>query len=289
MASAQHKRKAFHDLLAAPGCEIVPSAYDALGAKLVERAGFRAVHMSGSGVHKSYGFTDVGLLTLTEQVARATALADAVGIPVIGDCETGHGNVVNAVRAVREFERSGVAAIHIEDQVTPKRPGADGLEKAFVSTSEFVGKIKAAVDTRSDPSFAIVARIDARAAEPYERVVERGLAAAEAGADAVWISLEDPEEMREITRTVPKPMIGVPRRPRITPKLYGEMGYKLALIPGTLGQAACWGMAGALRALRETGSEAEFLASLPGFDEIRAWFQSVGVAETRDLEDRYLR
>src|SRR5438309_10776905 len=126
MTTVAEKRRAFHELLQAPGLTIAPSAFDALSAMLIERAGFNAIHISGSAVHRSFGYPDVGLLTMHDQLARATQIADAVNIPVIGDGETGFGNVVNLVRSVREFERTGVAAIHIEDQETPKRPTHEG-------------------------------------------------------------------------------------------------------------------------------------------------------------------
>lgn len=286
MESPQQKREALAKILKGGGCETAPSAYDALSAKLIARAGFSVLHISGSGVHRSYGFGDVGLLSLTEQVARATVIADAVGIPVIADAETGHGNAVNVVRTVREFERAGVAAIHLEDQQTPKRPTHEGAEAGFISTAEFVGKIKAAVDTRIDPRFGVIARMDARG-EPYERMLERGLAAAEAGADALWIGVAQ-EDLGRIAGDVPKPMVGIPRRPQVTFAMYGEMGFKVAIVPGALAQAASWAMNATLQALREHGGEAEFFASLPGMDDIRSWFAGIGADSVKEIEGKYM-
>ncbi|HZT08032.1 MAG TPA: isocitrate lyase/PEP mutase family protein, partial [Chloroflexota bacterium] len=168
MTTAKEKRQALRRMLNEPGGHVAPGTHDVISALLVERFGFDLVHISGAGSHRAAGFPDMGLLTLTEQVARATLIADAVTLPVIADCETGHGNVVNTVRAVREFERSGVSGIHIEDQMTPKDPGEGA---AFISAQEFAGKIKAAVDTRVDPDFVIIARMDARN-EPYEKRLE---------------------------------------------------------------------------------------------------------------------
>jgi 2-methylisocitrate lyase-like PEP mutase family enzyme len=279
----QEKRRAFRGLLEGPGGHPAPGTYDVISALLVERAGFDVIHVSGSGSHRSAGFADVGLLTLTEQVARATLIADAVGLPVLADCETGHGNVVNTVRAVREFERAGVAAIHIEDQMTPKHPGE---RASFVSTEEFVGKIRAAVDTRADPAFAIVARMDPRD-EPYAQRLERGMRAVEAGADAIWIGFRDEADIRRIVRDIPRPMLGIPRRPQITPRLYGEMGYKIAVLPGVLPTAAAIGIAGALQALREADSEVPFYDSIPNSAEIRAWCGQIGAAEADGLLKRY--
>jgi 2-methylisocitrate lyase-like PEP mutase family enzyme len=283
MSSVQDKRRAFRALLEGPGGHAAPGTYDVISALLVERAGFDVIHVSGSGTHRSAGFADIGLLSLTEQVARATLIADAVGLPVLADCETGHGNVVNTVRAVREFERAGVAAIHIEDQLTPKHPGA---RAAFVSPEEFLGKIKAALDTRADPEFAIVARMDPRD-EPYEQRLELGLRAVETGADAIWIGFGDVADVRRIVQDIPRPMIGIPRRPQITPRLYGELGYKIAVLPGVLPTAAAIGMAGALQALKETDSEVPFYESMANSAEIRAWCGQIGAAAAEDLLRRY--
>jgi 2,3-dimethylmalate lyase len=290
MATVKELRQAFRALLAKQGCEIAPSCYDGLGAMLIERAGFPAIHISGSGVHRSYGYGDVGLLTLTEQVAQACVLNDMVNIPILADCETGHGNVVNTVRAVREFERSGVAAIHIEDQETPKRPTQDGMEGGYVSKDEFVGKIKAAVDTRPDELFSIVARIDRRAVESMDQVLEVGIACCEAGADAIWMGLRTPEDQALAGKTMTKPMIGIPRRaPAGWRENYGNMGYKLALVPGVLGQAASWAMFQALQSLKENDTETTALDKLEGFKEMAAWFQAIGMADTQALEDKYMK
>jgi 2,3-dimethylmalate lyase len=283
VATVAEKRKRFRDMLGAPGGHVAPGTYDVISALLVERAGFDLVHISGNGTHKAAGFPDAGILTLTEQAYRAGLIADAVDLPVLADCETGHGNVVNTVRAVREFERAGVAAIHIEDQMTPKDPGAHA---AFISAAEFVGKIKAALDTRSDPSFVIVARMDARD-EPYEQRFERGMMAAEAGADAVWVSFRDEESIRRIVKEIPKPMMGIPRRPQITPRMYGELGYKVAILPGIMPAAAAVGMWGLLQSLKETDSDASFFESVPYGAEVRSWAGSIGAAFADDILARY--
>lgn len=283
MVTVQEKRRAFRDMLRGSVCEMAPSAYDGLSAMLIQRAGFKAAHMTGNAVHRSYGFPDAGVLTLTEQVARATVLADVVDIPIIGDAETGHGGVVNVVRAVREFERSGVAAIHIEDQVTPKRTG-EGLQAQFIPLDEFVGKIKAAVDARTDQSFGIIARSDSRPTTSFEAVVERAVACAEAGADAIWLSLRDAEERRKVTRLVPKPMVGIFPRPLAEAT---EMGFKISMVAGVLAMAASWAMSSTLAALKEKGAEDDFFASLPGFDEVRTWYNRIGFDMMQELDKRY--
>ena len=128
-ATITEKRKALRKMMQGPGCHIAPSCNDGIQARLVEWLGFPLVHISGSGQHRSLGFADAGLLTLTEMINRAREIVEAVQIPIVSDAETGYGNVVNVVRAVREFERAGVAAIHIEDQMTPKRAGHEGFER----------------------------------------------------------------------------------------------------------------------------------------------------------------
>src|SRR4030095_8735289 len=137
-STAAEKRQALRKMLGEPTCHIAPSCNDGIQARLVEWLGFPLVHISGSGQHRSLGFADAGLLTLTEMINRAREIADAVDIPIVSDAETGYGNAVNVARAMREFERAGVAAIHIEDQMTPKRAGHEGFDVGLISKAEFV-------------------------------------------------------------------------------------------------------------------------------------------------------
>ncbi|MGH7844357.1 MAG: isocitrate lyase/PEP mutase family protein, partial [Candidatus Binatia bacterium] len=182
--TATEKRQALRRMLEEPGFHLAPSCNDGLTARLVEWMQFPLVHISGSAQHRAMGFADAGLLTLTEMIDRARHIVEAVQLPIVSDAETGYGNAVNVVRAVREFERSGVAGIHIEDQMTPKRAGHEGFEIGLISKEEMVAKIKAAVDTRRDDSMVIVARSEAR--DSLQERLERMQACCEAGADAVW-------------------------------------------------------------------------------------------------------
>src|SRR5438552_8609533 len=157
-------RKKLRELLAKPGYVVVPGAYDTLTARLVEQAGFDAVYLTGGGYSRANGYPDLGLLTLSENVRFIGLTVEAVGIPVIADADTGYGNAINVIRTVREYEKSGVAAFHIEDQLSPKKCGHyEGKE--VIGLAEMVGKIRAAVDTRRDLDLAIIARSDARAVE----------------------------------------------------------------------------------------------------------------------------
>jgi 2-methylisocitrate lyase-like PEP mutase family enzyme len=283
MPTVKEKRQALRRMINSPGGHVAPGTHDVISALLIERFGFDLVHISGAGSHRAAGFPDMGLLTLTEQVARATLIADAVTLPVIADCETGHGNVVNTVRAVREFERAGICAIHIEDQQTPKDPGEGA---AFISPEEFAGKIKAAVDTRTDEDFIIIARMDARD-EPYEARFERGMKAVEAGADVIWISFRDVDLIQRIVKEIPRPMMGIPRRPQITPRMYGEMGYKAAILPGVLPAAEAIGIAGVLKSLIEHDSDVPFFESFPDGPELRAWTSAIGGDWATEILKRY--
>src|SRR5690606_27358146 len=148
--------------LARPGMLVVPGAYDAIGARLIEQAGFAAVYMTGAGTCAARGYPDFGLLTMSEMAENAGTMARSVSIPLIADADTGYGNELNVVRTVREYERLGVAAIHIEDQVSPKRCG-HVRGKEIIERELFVSKIRAAVEARTSSSFLIIARTDARA------------------------------------------------------------------------------------------------------------------------------
>ena len=149
------KARALRDLLARPAMVVAPGAYDAISAMLIEQAGFPAVYMTGSGTAAALGFPDFGLTTMTEMVENAALIARSISLPLISDADTGYGNELNVTRTVREFEARNVAAIHIEDQVAPKRCGhLDGKE--VVPRDEFLSKIRAALQARSDPAFMII-------------------------------------------------------------------------------------------------------------------------------------
>ncbi len=188
-------RQKLRGLIAGPGYTMVPGAYDTLTARLVEQAGFEAVYLTGGGYSRANGYPDLGLLTLSENVRFIGLTVEAVGIPVIADADTGYGNAVNVIRTVREYEKSGVAAFHIEDQVSPKKCGHyEGKE--VIGLGEMVGKIHAAVDTRRDPDLVIIARSDARAVEGLQASIDRVNAYLEAGADVGFV--EAPQNIEEL-------------------------------------------------------------------------------------------
>jgi 2-methylisocitrate lyase-like PEP mutase family enzyme len=228
----------FRALLSRDGMVVAPGAYDCITAKLIEQAGFEAVYMTGAGTAASLGYPDFGLVTMSEMVANAGRIAAAVQAPVIADADTGYGNELNVFRTVHEFERSGVAGIHIEDQEFPKKCGH--LEgKQLVPREDYLAKIRAAVGARGDRDFMIIARTDSRAVAGLAEAVARANAALAVGADMAFV--EAPQTMEEVAavpREVNGPCLLNVVRGGKTPDLdlqdAERMGYKLAIVPGLL-------------------------------------------------------
>ncbi len=228
----------FRALLHRDGMVVAPGAYDCITAKLIEQAGFATVYMTGAGTAATLGYPDFGLVTLSEMVANAGRIVAAVELPVIADADTGYGNELNAFRAVREFERSGVAGIHIEDQEFPKKCGH--LEgKQVIPREDWLAKIRAAAAARRDRDFTIIARTDARAVAGFDEAVARANAALAAGADMAFVEApQTAEEVAAVPRLVKGPCLLNVVRGGKTPDLdlreAERMGYKLAIIPALL-------------------------------------------------------
>jgi 2-methylisocitrate lyase-like PEP mutase family enzyme len=282
--TAGEKRLDLKRMLAEPACHIAPSCNDGIQARLVEWLGFPLVHISGSGQHRALGFADAGLLTLTEMVNRARGIVDAVNIPIISDCETGYGNAVNVTRAVREFEKAGVAALHIEDQMTPKRAGHEGFDVGLVSREEFVNKIKAAVDARRDRNLVIIARSEAK--DSLQERLDRTRACIEAGADAAWVSARSEDDIKAYAK-LGKPLVGVPPRQAMPLRRWGELGGRVGCIPTVLQVAALHGMRQCLEELRTSGTEAAYFKNTSGIEETRKWYTNLGNDELKALEKKY--
>jgi 2-methylisocitrate lyase-like PEP mutase family enzyme len=225
-------------LLQEPEAVVAPGVYDAITARLVEQAGFSAAYMTGAGTSAARGYPDYGLLTMSEMVDNASTIARTIGIPLIADADTGYGNELNVTRTVREYEARGVAAIHIEDQVAPKRCGH--LEgKELVSRDEFVIKIRAALAARRDPDFLVIARTDARAVVGLDEAIERANLALVAGADMAFVeATQTLEEMAAVPRRVHGPCLlnVVPggKTPEVKTGDAQAMGYRLVIVPGVL-------------------------------------------------------
>jgi len=273
------------DLLVAPG------AYDALSARLIAQAGFPAVYMTGFGTAASVlGQPDVGLLTMSEMVSRAAALAAVVGNrPLIADADTGYGNPINVRRTVREYERAGVAAIHIEDQVWPKKCGhMEG--KQVIPVDELVQKIRAAGDARQDPDFVIIARTDANAVYGLEDALSRGRAYREAGADVIFIEApRSIEELRAIAQAFPDvPLLYNWAESGKTPLLPLEeihaLGFKLVIFPVSMLFAATQALLDLLEALKQGQTSLAFAERMVTFSQFT---DQIGLPEIQALERRY--
>jgi 2-methylisocitrate lyase-like PEP mutase family enzyme len=250
---------------------LVPGAADALAARIIEDLGFEAVYLTGAGLaNAAFGVPDLGLVTLTEVVNAAAAITDVCALPLIVDADTGFGNPLNLIRAVRLLERAGANALQIEDQVFPKRCGHfDG--KAVIPPGDMVMKIKAAVDSRLSPDLLIIARTDARAVEGLAGAIERAQAYVEAGADITFV--EGPasvEEMRRIPTSIPAPqvanMVVGGRTPLLPAGTLREMGFSLVLYANAALQASVHAMRDVLGALREDGSVARVSNRLASFE-----------------------
>ena len=193
----------FRQLLNDPGIIQAPGAYDCLTAKLIENAGFPAVYMTGAGTSVAQlGRPDLGLASMTEMVANAASMADILDVPLIADADTGYGGILNVRRTVRQYERAGVAAIHIEDQEMPKRCGHLD-DKKVVSTEDMVQKIQAAVDARTDDDFTIIVRTDSIAVTGWDDAMNRCDAYVKAGADALFVeALRTSEEVERVGKNL---------------------------------------------------------------------------------------
>ena len=271
-------------LLIAPGC------FDGLSARLVQEAGYEAAYLSGGAVARSMGIPDIGLVSMSEAIERAVQVVSVVNIPVIADADTGYGNAVNLVRTVREFERVGVAAIHIEDQITPKRCGhLDGKE--VIPLAEMEAKLKAALAARTDPDFVIIARTDARGVNGFDDAIERARVFAKVGVDAIFVEApQSEEELAEIPRRLP----GVPllvnvfkggKTPMLPMERLQKMGYRIAIYPSETQRAAIHAMRNALATLKREGTTESIDATLTTFKERD---RVVGLDEWQSIEKQFM-
>lgn len=265
-----------------------PGVYDALTAKIVESNGFNAVYMTGYGTTAAhFAYPDIGLITMTEMVENVRRIASAIQIPLIADADTGYGNPVNVIRTVKEYEKAGAAAIHIEDQVWPKRCG-HMAGKQVINASDMVGKIKAAVDTRQDENFLIIARTDALATDGFDHAIERGQMFDEAGADIIFIEAPvSREQVEKIPKLLPsKPLLLnlAPRTPNFSAQEIQDMGYAVALYPGVCIAGVITGCIEEVRRLKETGKQRNFEDFIQSFVEMNNF---LGLQYYSDLERKY--
>jgi 2-methylisocitrate lyase-like PEP mutase family enzyme len=283
-------RQSFKQMLQRDKLLVAPGCFDGLSARLVEGAGFEAGYLSGGAVARSMGIPDIGLVTMSETIERAAQVVSAVKLPIIADADTGYGNAVNLVRTVREFQRVGVAAIHIEDQITPKRCGhLDGKE--VISIAEMAKKLEAALGARTDKDFCIIARTDARGVHGFDNAIERARVFAKLGVDAIFVEApQSEEELVEIPRRLP----GIPllvnifkggKTPMLPMKRLEEMGYRIAIYPSETQRAAIHAMRTALSTLKREGTTESIDDLLTTFKERD---RVVGLDDWQKIERDYL-
>lgn len=273
---------------------VAPGIYDAYGARFVEAAGFEAVYMTGNGVSASLlGRPDVGLVDLTLFAQHAHRAAACVDIPLICDADTGYGNAVNVRHTVREFEAAGVAAIHIEDQLTPKRCGHLPGARPVIELSEAVGKIEAAVAARLDPDFIIIARTDAASGLGLDAAIKRVQAFHKAGADVLFVELKTSativDDMRRITESADAPFLvnidGGGKLGELSVPEIEQLGFRIAIYPGLERYAAGFAIREALGALKRDGSTRAVRERMLSMQEYN---QALNIADIEDWEKKYL-
>jgi carboxyvinyl-carboxyphosphonate phosphorylmutase len=284
----------FRELMNAPSILVVPSAYDALSAKVIEQAGFPAVHMTGSGTSASMlGLPDLGFTSVTEQATNAKNIVLAVDVPVIMDADAGYGNAMSTWRATREFERAGIVGYHLEDQVNPKRCGH--LEgKRLISTEEMTGKIEAAVEARTDPDFTIIARTDAREKHGLDEAIRRSREYLAAGADCIFLeAMLDVEEMKRVRDALDAPllanMVEGGKTPWLTVKQLESIGYNLAIYPLSGWLAAASVLRKLFAELRETGTTQGFWEKQGLGMTFEELFEVFDYSRLSELERRFVR
>jgi methylisocitrate lyase len=259
--------------LVGKGAIMMPGVPNASMARQVERLGFDAVYISGAGMaNATAGVPDIGLLTLTEVVQLAGYAARAVKIPAIVDADTGFGSSENVARTIRDLEAAGLAGCHIEDQEFPKRCGhLSG--KSLIDVEEMTEKIKAAVTARRDPDFMIIARTDARAVEDFDRTVDRAKRYKQAGADAIFPeALQSPEEFRDFASKIDLPLLAnmteFGKSPLLSFRELAGFGYRMVIFPQSAFRVSMKASEGLLRAIKEGGTQKEWLDQMQTREEL---------------------
>jgi carboxyvinyl-carboxyphosphonate phosphorylmutase len=276
-------------MLQEPGIVVAPGAYDCLTAKIIQQAGFPAVYMTGAGTSVArLGYPDLALATMTEMVANAADIAGAVEVPVIADADTGYGGVLNVQHTIRQYERAGVAAIHIEDQEFPKRCGHLD-NKRVVPVADMVRKIRAAVDARTDDDFVIIARTDALAVTGWDDTMSRCESYIQAGADVLFIeALRTPEQAEQVARSFDLPLlynfVETGKSPLIPVPELERIGFKLVIFPVSALLTVCHGVAHLMRELKQNGTTAHKMSDMVS---LRECFDVVGLSEMLACDARY--
>lgn len=283
------KTTAFKRLIMDKDILVLPGAHDAITAKITEETGFKAIALGGYPATASIlGKPDISLLTLTEMVHYTKNIVEAVNIPVFTDADTGYGGVPNVIRTVREFEKTGVAGMFIEDQLFPKRCGhMEG--KQVIPTEDMIAKIKAAVDTREDPDFIIMARTDALAVLGIEQAIERSNRYRQAGADLIFVEApRTQEDMLKINGEIEAPTMAIQieggRTPLMTVKELEQIGYNVVVYPVSTLYAASWAVKQLMEELMGHGTTRLFMDKMITFNDFN---ELVGLPQLREKESSY--
>ena len=271
----------FRQLLNQPGIIQAPGSYDCLTAKLIQQAGFPAVYMTGAGTSVAQlGYPDLGLATMTDMITNAASITDILDVPLIADADTGYGGILNVRRTVRQYERAGVAAIHIEDQEMPKRCGHLD-DKKVVSTEDMVQKIRAAVDARTDDDFTIIVRTDSIAVTGWEDAMVRCEEYIKAGADALFVeALRTPEEVEQVGKNISVPLlynfVESGKSPLLSAADLEKFGFKIVIYPASALLAVTRVVEKIMAQLKETGTTAHLIDDMVSLE---ACFEVVGLSE----------
>lgn len=276
-------------MLQEPGIIAAPGAYDCLTAKIIQQAGFPAVYMTGAGTSVArLGYPDLALATASEMVANAAEMAAAVDVPVIADADTGYGGVLNVQRTIRQYERAGVAAVHIEDQEFPKRCGHLD-NKRVVPTADMVQKIRAAGEARTDEDFVIIVRTDALAVTGWDDTMRRCEEYVKAGADVLFIeALRTPEEAERVAQSFNLPLlynfVETGKSPLIPVQELERLGFKLVIFPVSALLTVCHVVANLMRELKQHGTTAHLMNNMVRLEEC---FETVGLSQMLAQDARY--
>ena len=279
----------FRRLLNQPGIIMAPGAYDCLTAKLIETAGFPAVYMTGAGTSVArLGYPDLALATMTEMRDNAAAIASIVDIPVIADADTGYGGILNIRRTIRQYERSGVAALHLEDQESPKRCGHLN-DKRVIPLTDMLPKIRAAVDARTDDDFTIIVRTDALAVTGWDDAIRRCQEYINAGADALFVeALRTPDEVARAARELDIPLlynyVETGKSPLLSAQELERLGFKIVIFPASALLTATQAVRQTLAALKQQGTTAHLLANMTTLQDC---FEAVGLSDMLAADARY--
>jgi 2-methylisocitrate lyase-like PEP mutase family enzyme len=272
-------------LLKQPGMLVAPGAYECISARVIEQAGFDAVYMTGAGTAATLGYPDYGLVTMSEMAENAGRIAASVRVPVIADADTGYGNELNVTRTVREYERRGVAGLHIEDQGFPKKCGHLD-DKVVIPLDDYLAKIRAAAAARTNADFLLIARTDSRAVVGFDEAVKRMNAALAAGADMAFLEApQTREEVEAVPKSVRGPcllnVVSGGKTPVLDLAYAEKLGFKLAILPGILFQSAVSAFDAALAEVKTARRHPDMKVSL------KEKFRRVGSEEWDALRERF--